>query len=329
MASATLAPTGAQADAKATVVKVRNAASVKLDYLRSLATKLVATSRKGIANTVTFMRRSWGVIPVSLGGALISGITSTKYGYRSVVNFASGIIKKTFSFIGSLRRKLSYMYDNAFATFAGLVGKVNYGLGRKLKNFGYKVTDVREQSFVRLSQATSRFGRIAKAALLHGIPSVVVPIWSTLVGVGYVVNYFFGNFASSLASLIPFAGKYIVAALAGGWPAILMTASVAMASATVACLFKSDQIIGKVVAEDITGAISEAIAVSDIVDISSGTASVEVTGDVSYEQALDIAQQHVEQELVVAEKAVKNLSKPAPRAQVNRPTYPSKKQKKK
>jgi hypothetical protein len=330
MATATLAPTGAQADAKATVIKVRNAASVKLDYLRSLATKLVASSRKGIASTVTFMRRSWGIIPVSLGGALISGLTATKSGYRMVTGFISSVIKKTFSILGSIRRKSTDIYDYGFQLLAKGVGKINASAGSKMANFGYKVTDFRERAWMKVGSYTANFGRILKGAFEHTITATIVPIWSSIVGVGFVVNQFTGGLVSTFASLIPVAGKYVVAALAGGVPAILCVAGVAMLGAGISLALKSDEIVNGVQAKVLSETIEEAIAISEIVDIANGVVHVEVEGNVTTAQATEIAEQHIAQELVVAEKAVRELVRPqAPRPQGPRNQNQSKNKKKK
>jgi hypothetical protein len=316
MATATLAPTGAPADAKATVIKVRNAASVKLDYLRSLATKLVSSSRKGIASTVTFMRRSWGVIPVSLGGALISGLTSTKTGYRMVVGFISSVIKKTFSFLGSARRKIAEAGDYVFQLLAKGVGKINAPAGKKMANFGYRLTDFRERAWMKVSSYVTNFGRIVESAFKHSITATIVPIWSSLAGVSFVVNQLTGGLVSTFASLIPVAGKYVVAALAGGVPAILAVVGVAMFSAGAALVIKSDEIVNGVRAQVLSETIEDAIAISEIVDMTNGVVSVEVAGNVTVAQATEIAEKHIEQELVVAEKVVRNVVKPhAPRPQ--------------
>jgi len=333
MATATLAPTGAQADAKATVVKVRNAASVKLDYLRSLATKLVASSRKGIASSVTFMRRSWGIVPVSLGGALISGLTATKSGYRMVTGFVSTVIKKTFGLLGKLRRKSSDIFDYGFQLLSRGVGKINTSAGNKMSKFGYDLTDFRERSWAKVASFFGNFGRIVKSAFEHSITSTIVPIWSSIMGVGYIVNYFTGGLVSTFASLVPVAGKYIVAALAGGVPAILAVIGVAMMGAAISLALKSDSIVNGVQAEVLSETIEEAIAISEIVDIANGIVSVEVEGNITVAQATEIAEQHISQELVVAEKAVRDLSRPAPKPNPNsaRPNgqYPSKNKKKK
>lgn len=330
MAQATLAPTGAQADAKATVIKVRNAASVKLDYLRSLATKLVSASRKGIASTVTFMRRSWGVIPVSLGGALISGMTATKSSYRTVVGLVSFAIKKTFSLLGKIRRRSSEAFDYAYQLTAKMVGKINKPIGTKMAHFGYKLTDYRERSYARLESFAGNFGRIMRSAFEHTITATIVPIWSSLIGIGYVVNLFTHGLVSTFASLIPVGGKYIVAALAGGVPAILAVVGVAMGGAAISLALKSDQIVNKVQSEVIAETLEEAVAISEIVDITSGTVEVEVEGNITTEQATNIAQQHVEQELAAAEKAVRELTKPSnPRPPVQRSKQQNKNKKKK
>jgi len=328
MATATLAPTGAQADAKATVIKVRNAASVKLDYLRSLATKLVASSRKGIASTVTFMRRSWGIIPVSLGGALIGGLTATKSGYRMVTGFISSVIKKTFKILGSIRRKSTDIYDYGFQLLAKGVGKINASAGSKMANFGYKVTDFRERAWAKAAEYTANFGRILKGAFEHTITATIVPIWSSIIGVGYVVNQFTGGLVSTFASLVPVVGKYIVAALSGGLPAILCVLGVAMIGAGVSIVLKNDEIVNGVQAQVLSETIEEAIAISEIVDIANGVVHVEVEGNVTSEQATDIAEQHIAQELVVAEKAVLELARPqAPRQQGPRNQNKNKKKK--
>lgn len=316
MATATLAPTGAQADAKATVIKVRNAASVKLDYLRSLATKLVASSRKGIASTVTFMRRSWGVIPVSLGGALISGLTSTKTGYRMVTGFIGSVIKKTFSILGVVRRKSSEAYDYGFQLLAKGVGKINAPAGKKMASFGYKVTDYRERAWMKFGAYATNFGRMLESAFNHGITATIVPIWSSLAGVGFVVNQLTGGVVSVFASLIPFAGKYIVTALTGGLPAILAVVGVAMLSAGATLVLKSDEIVNGVKAQVLSETLEDAIAISEIVDIANGVVSVEVEGNVTIAQATEIAEKHIAEELAVAEKAVREVVKPhSPRPQ--------------
>lgn len=316
MAQATLAPIGAQADAKATVVKVRNAASVKLDYLRSLATKLVASSRKGIASTVTFMRRSWGIIPVSLGGALISGLTSTKTGYRMVTGFIGSVLKKTFSILGSARRKIAEAGDYAFQLLAKGVGKINAPAGKKMANFGYKLTDLRESTWMKISAYAANFGRIIESAFNHGITATIVPIWSSLAGVGFVINQVTGGLVSTFASLIPFAGKYIVAALAGGLPAILAVVGIAMFSAGATLVLKSDEIVNGVKAQVLSETIEDAIAISEIVDIANGVVSVEVAGDVTIAQATEIAEKHIAEELALAEKVVREVVKPySPRPQ--------------
>lgn len=319
MATATLAPTGAPADAKATVVKVRNAASVKLDYLRSLATKLVASSRKGIAHSVTFMRRSWGIIPVSLGGALISGLTATKSGYRMVTGFISSVIKKTFGLLGKLRRKSSEIFDYGFQLVSRGVGQINSSAGKKMSKLGYDLTDYRERSLSKVASFFGNFGRIVKSAFEHTITATIVPIWSSVMGVGYIVNYFTGGLVSSFAALVPVAGKYIVAALAGGIPAILAVIGVAMGGAAISLALKSDKIVNGVQAEVLSETIEEAIAISEIVEIANGVVSVEVEGNVTVTQATEIAEQHIAQELAIAEKAVREMTKPQPTPNTIRP----------
>jgi len=331
MATANVAPTGAKADAKATVVQIRNAVSAKLDYLRVLANKLIASSKKGVAQTITFMRRSWGIIPLSFGGALVSGLTATKSGYRAVTGFISSVIRSAYCLLGKARRWSTDISDYGIQLLAKVVGKINKPAGAKISSFGFKMTDYRERFWAKANYYVSTLALVIKAAVEHTITATIVPIWSSLIGVGFLLNQFTGGMASTLATGIPVVGKYAVAAMAGGPATALAIIGVAFLGGVVSIALKSKDIIAQAQAQTIVSAMNfietdESDISSVIVEMSHGDVKVKVEGDVTIDQATDIAMKHIAEEVTALEKVVRPNITPK---QNNYPSNQNKNKKKK
>lgn len=320
MADATLAPESASAVVKTAIIKIRNAATIKLSYMRSLATKLTASSRAGIAGTVTFLRRTWGIVPVALiGSGVVGGLTSTKKGYLMVTGFLSSAIKSAFRLLGTIRRGITDVLDYGIQLLGKSVGKFDSKKGERISTMGYIFTDKREGFLQRTASLLSKTALIVKNAYEHTLVTLIVPIWSSVVGLAMLVNLFTNSLITGLASEAPIIGTYLAAVLSGGWALVIGVLIVASISALIALALKSDDIVGTVVET------SEApVATSEIKDVQQGEVTINVVGDVTPELAQAIAEKHVEAELAAAEAAVRQMVKPQAR-----PNTQSKNKKKK
>jgi len=320
MAEATLAPESASAVVKTAVIKIRNAATIKLSYMRTLATKLFASSRSGIASTVTFLRRSWGILPVALmGSGVVGGLTSTRKGYLMVTGFISSVIKSAFRLLGTVRRGITDVLDYGIQLLGKSVGKLNPKKGERISKLGYVFTDKRESFLQRTALLLSNTAIIVKNAYEHKLVTLIVPIWSSLVGLTMLIDVLAKGLIASLVTEIPAVGAAIASVLSGGWALVIGVLIVASISALIALALKSDDIVGTVVETS-----EEPVATSEIKDVQQGEVTINVTGDVTPELAQAIAEKHVEAELAAAEAAVKQMAKPQ-----SRPNIPNKNKKKK
>jgi len=320
MAEATLAPESATAEVKAVIIKIRNAATIKLSYMRTLATKLAASSRAGIASTVTFMRRTWGIAPIALiGSGVVGGLTSTKAGYLMVTNLISSIVKNIFRLLGTIRKAITDVLDYGIQLLGKSVGKFSPKKGERIATLGYVFTDKRESFLQRSCLLLSNTALIVKNSYEHKIVTLIVPVWSSLVGLAMLVNFMVKGLIINLASEVPVIGAYLASVLSGGWALVLGVLIVASVSALISVALKSDDIVGSVIETS-----DEPVATSEIKDVQQGEVTINITGDITPELALAIAEKHVETELAVAEASVKQIKNPNPR-----PNNQSKNKKKK
>ena len=320
MAEATLAPESATAEVKAVIIKIRNAATIKLSYMRTLATKLAASSRAGIASTVTFLRRTWGSAPIALiGSGVVGGMTSTKTGYLMITNFISLIVKTTFRLLGTIRKAITDVLDYGIQLLGKSVGKFSPEKGERISTLGYVFTDKRESFLQRSCLLLSNTALIVKNSYEHKLVTLIVPVWSSLVGLAMLVNVFTKGLIINLASEVPVIGAYLASVLSGGWALILGVLIVASISALISVALKSDDIVGSVIETT-----DDPVATSEIKDVQQGEVTVNITGDITPELAQAIAEKHVETELAAAEASVRQIKNPNPR-----PNNQSKNKKKK
>lgn len=311
MAEATLAPESATAEVKAVIIKIRNAATIKLSYMRTLATKLAASSRAGITSTVTFLRRTWGIAPVALiGSGVVGGLTSTKMGYLMVTNFISLIVKNIFRLLGTIRKAITDVLDYGIQLLGKSVGKFSPKKGERISTLGYIFTDKRESFLQQSCLLLTNTALIVKNSYEHKLVTLIVPVWSSIVGLAMLVNVFTKNLITGLASEVPVIGAYLASVLSGGWALVLGVLIVASVSALIAVAVKNEDIVGSVIETS-----DDPVATSEIKDVQKGEVTVNITGDVTPELALAIAEKHVETELAAAEASVKQMNNSKPRPQ--------------
>lgn len=320
MAEASLAPESATAVTKAAIIKVRSAAATKLSYMRTLATKLSAASRKGILNTVKFLRRSWGYIPVAVSSSFIGGLSATKQGYLSLVGGIAAIFRGMFRLSEETRRSAWSVFDTIFYTTAKMVKKFNPDKGQKLAIRCCNFTDKRERFFQKLNQRLITVGNIVKRAYEHKITYTTVNIWSSVISIAMLVNAFTKGFVKSLVADLPAIGAFLASVISGGWATVIAVVLVATIAAITTLALKNESIV---LLDSVVETDDEPVATSEIKDVNNGEVTVNVVGDVTPEVAQAIAEKHVEVELANAQAAVKRAARPN-----NRPSQHKSKKKK-
>jgi hypothetical protein len=232
-------------------------------------------------------------------------MTSTKKGYLTVTGFTSFLITKAFRLLGAVRKRITAILDYGIQLLGKSVSKFDAKKGSSITTMGYAFTDKREQLFGRTAAYLSSTANIVKNAYEHKIVTLIVPVWSSIVGLAMLINIITKGIVVELAFEIPTIGKYLAAILSGGLPLILGVLIVASASALIALAVKSDDIVGSVIETE-----DNPVATSEIKDVQNGEVTITVTGDVTPELAEAIAEKHVEVELAKAEAVVKEMSKP-------------------
>lgn len=336
------------------LVTVRNSAAIKLEFLRALAKKLIAASQKGIEATINFARRVWSSVPTAVSGAMIAGLTSTRAGYDSVVraarkavNSATGILGSAFSFIN---RALTWVGEK----IANAVGYVYAPAGNVLHRVNNFFTKLRYNLVEWVQNTYKTVAMVVNGSVKHETTRALVMGGSMAITTGMMVNTFAGGLASKFVSSIPVVGGLLSASFIGNGPAIaiglmaLVGAGISMffngreivqneiiesimeerdaqssAERIVAIVsneqdrrVNSTEDIQFIMSEDdwVEKTISPITFAESIVTESHGNLAVLVQGEVTVEQAEEIAEATVNAEIAQMESQI-----------LNRNAYPAKK----
>lgn len=320
------------------LVTVRNSAAIKLEFLRALAKKLIAASQKGIEATINFARRVWSSVPTAVSGAMIAGLTSTRAGYDSVVraarkavNSATGILGSAFSFIN---RALTWVGEK----IANAVGYVYAPAGNVLHRVNNFSTKLRYNLVEWVQHTYKTVAMVVNGSVKHETTRALVMGGSMAITTGMMVNTFAGGLASKFVSSIPVVGGLLSAAFIGNGPAIAI-GLMAVVGAGISMFFNGREIVQNEIIESIMEEhdtqssaeriieivsneqerrsnveflISEdewyedtnttpSVFAESIVTESNGSLAVLVQGEVTVEQAEEIAQSTVEAEIAQIE----------------------------
>lgn len=304
MSTATIVPESTEYDIKTVVVKVRNSATSKLEFLRALAKKIANAISDGVAQTLAFARRVWTTMPASVSGALASGLMSTRAGYT----FLTDAVRKTLSFVSNVFFKGLMITHNFIDTVGGqishVVRKINEPAGLFLRNANASFTDLRMTAMDWAYRNLVGLGTILKAAFTSDITVRAVTGGSFAITAGIFGNLAFNGIVSAFASSVPYIGGMLVTALSGGLATILAIVGIANVAAGLSLVFNRDKVIASAV-KNVEAKIVQATELqSEIMDLLGGEATVVVTGS-TLEQAEAVATAHVAREVTELERSIK------------------------
>jgi hypothetical protein len=240
------------------VVSVRNIATVKLEFLRALAKKLIAATAKSYEQVLEFAHRIWSNIPVKRIASTAVGLTATSRGYKQVtsivrtgLNFITGIFSRAVKLV----RKAIYWTG---LTIANAVGYVSPPVGGVLRRANEKVNDV-SYNLVNWVETTYKgMGNVIRRAYNHPLAVNITTLGSTAIVTSATFNGLLGGLPSRMLSSIPFIGGLMASAITGGYATLFSVIAIASIGATSALIFASDSIIEDIMTEKLEEVFSDA-----------------------------------------------------------------------
>lgn len=263
------APSTTQA-VKDTVSTIRTAAQVKLQYLRTLASKIVADSKipaaaffakvkaiyaavKGFV--VNAAKSVWNWLPYTVRGAALPALTSTKKGYNALAGFVKdslGFVARQFGkgidFVNKAIHTVGYYASKPFCWVLPPVGNFLIRRNQAFTDFRQSVINYARVAFAGTGAIlTEAYTNDTTVKVTTGFSSVLLPV--------ILVNALTSGAVLAAISSIPVVGAIAAAALGG--KGIVIALGLSATIGAIISLFRSDNraIFAKKASETIVSAM--------------------------------------------------------------------------
>jgi len=205
--------------AKEMAANVRTKAAIKLQYLRTLAGKIIADTAASRSKIVSYFKGAfgfiWNAIPHTVRGTILSSMMATREGYLALVH----LIKTAVGFVTKGLAKVNHFVDRAIfkagTMFAKLVGIFSKKASEKVTTWNIKFSGVRAKVTNFLTISTTIISTKLTQAFT-GTKAVNFTTTGASVFTGLVAaNALTKGAVSSAIKLIPFVGKIVAAGMSG------------------------------------------------------------------------------------------------------------------
>ncbi|CAB4194621.1 hypothetical protein UFOVP1264_76 [uncultured Caudovirales phage] len=255
MATTTMAPVNISDDVKTVVVKVRTAATLKLEFLRALVKKIASASKQGAYSVIGFAKRFWETVPASVSGAVAAGLASTREGYQAATSFIRNSLRWVTGLAWGAARMASMAVDKALGFTAKVVGTIYAPAGEFLANANDRFTSMRETAMNYVYTNLYGVGTVLKAAYNTTTTVALTTGFATAVSAAFVAKAALPEIASNALALVAtvpvvsYMGRWIEFALTGGVATFLSLALVATIGAVASFFFNKEEIQESIVEE--------------------------------------------------------------------------------
>lgn len=221
------APSATQA-VKDTASTIRTAAQVKLQYLRTLAGKIIAQSNapmstfiakaKAVFNyaknfVVSAVKTVWGWLPYAVRGAAIPAIMSTKKGYGTLTGMVKdtlGLVARLFgrgiNIVHNTLHNIGYFASKPFCWVLPPVGNFLIRRNQAFTNFRQTIIDFARVAFAGTGAIlTEAYTNDTTVRITTGFSSVFMPI--------ILVNALTGGAVVAAIASLPVVGAVLATAL--------------------------------------------------------------------------------------------------------------------
>lgn len=255
---------------KDTVSTIRTAAEVKLQYLRTLASKIVASTKipataffakvKAIYTAVkgfvvNAAKTVWNWLPYTVRGAALPALTSTRKGYNALTGFvkdALGFVARQFGkgidFVNKAIHNVGYYASKPICWVLPPVGNFLIRRNQAFTNFRQSVINYARVAFAGTGAIlTEAYTSDTAVKVTTGFSSVLLPV--------ILVNALTGGAVLAAIASIPVVGAIAAAALGGKGIAVALGLSATIGA--IISLFSSDNraIFAKKASETIVSAM--------------------------------------------------------------------------